>query len=100
MQRERPRGQSPRHLPRTLPPAGPADDPHRSGLFYIGVNSGGVWRTTDSGRTWRHRGLRDGQQLALVIVDLLDPSRVFAAVRAVGELERAVEAARARVRRP
>src|SRR5437762_1076417 len=22
-------------------------------LFYIGVNNGGVWKTTDAGRTWK-----------------------------------------------
>ncbi|MBI5170208.1 MAG: glycoside hydrolase [Candidatus Eisenbacteria bacterium] len=27
--------------------------PQSRGLFYIGVNNGGVWRTTDYGRTWR-----------------------------------------------
>ena len=26
--------------------------PSRPGLFYIGVNNGGVWKTTDYGRTW------------------------------------------------
>jgi photosystem II stability/assembly factor-like uncharacterized protein len=26
--------------------------PGRPGLFYIGVNNGGVWRTTDYGRVW------------------------------------------------
>src|SRR5512141_3476073 len=26
--------------------------PGRSGLFYIGVVNGGVWKTTDYGRTW------------------------------------------------
>ena len=108
--------------------------PQRPGLFYIGVNNGGVWRTsdygrvwtpifdsvstgsvgaiavapsnpdilyvgsgeglqrpdlsigdgiyksTDAGRTWRHLGLRDGQQIAQVVVDPRDASRVFAAV--------------------
>src|SRR5438045_5407128 len=27
--------------------------PGRPNLFYIGVNNGGVWRTTDAGRTWQ-----------------------------------------------
>jgi hypothetical protein len=26
--------------------------PRRPNLFYIGVNNGGVWKTTDYGRTW------------------------------------------------
>ena len=31
---------------------GAAGVPQRPGWFYIGVNNGGVWRTTDFGRTW------------------------------------------------
>ena len=27
--------------------------PGRPNVFYIGVNNGGVWRTTDAGRTWQ-----------------------------------------------
>src|SRR5438105_4066705 len=26
--------------------------PQEPGVFYIGVNNGGVWKTTDYGRTW------------------------------------------------
>src|SRR6476620_2198111 len=26
--------------------------PQQPGVFYIGVNNGGVWKTTDYGRTW------------------------------------------------
>ena len=26
--------------------------PGKPNLFYIGVNNGGVWKTTDAGRTW------------------------------------------------
>ncbi len=108
--------------------------PGQPNLFYIGVNDGGVWKTTDYGRvwgpifdaestgsvgaiavapsdprtlyagsgeglqrpdlsvgdgiykstdggaTWRHLGLRDGQQIPAIIVDPRDPNRVFAAV--------------------
>src|SRR6185503_15909520 len=108
--------------------------PGRPNLFYIGVNNGGVWKTTDYGRiwtptfdaestgsigaiaiapsdpriiyvgsgeglqrpdlsvgdgiykstdggnTWRHLGLRDGQQIPALIVDPQDPNRVLAAV--------------------
>lgn len=32
---------------------GAAGVPQRPGWFYIGVNNGGVWRTTDYGRTWQ-----------------------------------------------
>jgi photosystem II stability/assembly factor-like uncharacterized protein len=40
----------------------------------------GIYKSTDGGRTWRHLGLRDGQQIPAVLVDPHDPSRVFAAV--------------------
>ena len=108
--------------------------PAQPNVFYIGVNNGGVWKTTDYGRvwtpifdaqstgsigaiavapsdprtlyvgsgeglqrpdlsvgdgiykstdgggTWRHLGLRDGQQIPSIIVDPRDPNRVLAAV--------------------
>jgi photosystem II stability/assembly factor-like uncharacterized protein len=108
--------------------------PGKPNLFYIGVNNGGVWKTTDAGRTWvpifdgqptgsigalavapsntdiiyvgsgeglrrpdlstgdgiyksndagntwKHLGLRDGQQITNIIVDPQDPNRVFVAV--------------------
>lgn len=108
--------------------------PEQPNVFYIGVNNGGVWKTTDYGRvwtpifdaqstgsigaiavapsdpntiyvgsgeglqrpdlsvgdgmyksndagkTWRHLGLDDAQQIAAIIVDPRDPNRVFAAV--------------------
>ncbi len=116
---------------RTVGAGGIPDQPN---VFYVGVNNGGVWKTTDAGRTWnpifdaestgsigtitlapsdpniiyvgsgeglrrpdlstgngiyksidagktwRHLGLRDGQQIASIIVDPHDPNRVFAAV--------------------
>src|SRR4051812_19554427 len=34
---------------RTVGAAGIADQPN---TFFIGVNNGGVWKTTDAGRTW------------------------------------------------
>ncbi len=108
--------------------------PGQPNVFYIGVNNGGVWKSTDYGRVWRpifdeqptgsigaiaiapsapnviyvgsgeglqrpdlstgdgiyksvdggahwtHLGLRDGQQIPMLIVDPRDPNRVFAAV--------------------
>ena len=32
---------------------GAAGVPGRPNVFYVGVNNGGVWKTTDAGRTWR-----------------------------------------------
>ena len=116
---------------RTVPAAGIPDQPN---VFYVGVNNGGVWKTTDAGRTWnpifdgqdtgsigavalapsnpnilyvgsgenlqrpdlsvgdgiykstdggqhwQHLGLREGQQIAGILVDPRDPNRVYAAV--------------------
>ncbi len=108
--------------------------PSRPNVFYIGVNNGGVWQTTDYGRvwtplfdreetgsigalavapsnpeilyvgsgeglqrpdlsvgdgiyksldggkTWKHMGLSDGQQIGAILVDPKEPGRVFVAV--------------------
>jgi len=59
-------------------------------VIYVGSGEGvqrpdlstgdGVYKSTDAGKTWRHLGLRDGQQIAGVIVDPRDENRVFVAV--------------------
>jgi photosystem II stability/assembly factor-like uncharacterized protein len=107
--------------------------PGQPNVFYIGVNNGGVWKTTDSGRvwtplfddqptgsigalavapsdpeilyvgsgeglhrpdlsvgngvyrsadggkTWKHMGLSDAQQIGAILVDPKDPDRVYVA---------------------
>jgi photosystem II stability/assembly factor-like uncharacterized protein len=40
----------------------------------------GMYKSTDAGKTWRHVGLRDAQQIPSIIVDPRDPNRVFVAV--------------------
>jgi photosystem II stability/assembly factor-like uncharacterized protein len=40
----------------------------------------GIYKSTDAGKTWKHLGLRDGQQINGLAVDPRDPNRVFAAV--------------------
>jgi photosystem II stability/assembly factor-like uncharacterized protein len=59
-------------------------------VIYVGSGEGlqrpdlsvgdGIYRSGDGGRTWRHLGLRDGQQIPALLVDPRDPNRVFAAV--------------------
>jgi photosystem II stability/assembly factor-like uncharacterized protein len=40
----------------------------------------GIYKSTDSGKTWTHLGLRDGLQIPALAIDPRDPNRVFAAV--------------------
>ncbi len=40
----------------------------------------GIYRSSDAGRTWRHLGLDDGEQIPSLAVDPHDPNRLFAAV--------------------
>jgi len=40
----------------------------------------GIYKSTDAGKTWRHLGLRDGQQINGIAIDPRDPNKVFAAV--------------------
>lgn len=59
-------------------------------IIYVGSGEGlqrpdlstgdGIYKSTDAGRTWTHLGLRDGQQIAQIIVDPRDANRLFAAV--------------------
>src|SRR6187399_1539897 len=59
-------------------------------VIYVGSGEGmqrpdlstgdGIYKTTDGGRSWRHLGLRDGQQIAQIVVDPKDEKRLFVAV--------------------
>jgi photosystem II stability/assembly factor-like uncharacterized protein len=59
-------------------------------VVYVGSGEGlhrpdlsvgdGIYKTTDAGTTWTHLGLRDGQQIAQVVVDPKNPDHVFVAV--------------------
>ena len=59
-------------------------------VVYVGSGEGlhrpdlsvgdGVYKSTDAGKTWTHLGLRDGQQIAQLVVDPKNPDRVFVAV--------------------
>ena len=64
--------------------------PSNPNVIYVGSGEGvqrpdlstgdGIYKSIDAGKTWRHLGLRDGQQIAGVIVDPRDENRVFVAV--------------------
>ncbi|HEY7899353.1 MAG TPA: glycosyl hydrolase, partial [Gemmatimonadaceae bacterium] len=64
--------------------------PSDPNIIYVGSGEGlrrpdlstgnGIYKSTDAGRSWRHLGLVDGQQIASIIVDPHDPNRVFVAV--------------------
>jgi photosystem II stability/assembly factor-like uncharacterized protein len=64
--------------------------PSNPNMLYVGSGEGvqrpdlstgdGVYKSADAGKTWRRLGLRDGQQIAGVIVDPRDENRIFVAV--------------------
>jgi photosystem II stability/assembly factor-like uncharacterized protein len=64
--------------------------PSNPDVIYVGSGEGlqrpdlsvgdGVYKSTDGGKTWKHMGLRDGQQIPAVLVDPRDADRVFVAV--------------------
>src|SRR5208282_167433 len=64
--------------------------PSNTDIIYVGSGEGlqrpdlsvgdGIYKSTDAGKTWKHLGLRDGQQIPRILVDPHDPNRVFAAV--------------------
>src|SRR5579862_8721016 len=64
--------------------------PSNPQIIYVGSGEGlqrpdlsvgdGIYKSTDGGQTWKHLGLREGQQISAIIVDPHDENRVFAAV--------------------
>lgn len=63
-----------------------ASDPN---VIYAGSGEGlqrpdlavgdGIYTSTDGGKTWTHRGLRDAQQISTIAIDPRDPQRLFVA---------------------
>jgi len=59
-------------------------------IIYVGSGEGlhrpdlsvgdGIYKSTDTGTTWAHLGLRDGQQISQIAVDPRDADRLFVAV--------------------
>jgi photosystem II stability/assembly factor-like uncharacterized protein len=64
--------------------------PSDPNVVYVGSGEGlqrpdlsvgdGMYKSTDAGKTWRHLGLRDGQQIPQIIVDPGTANRLFVAV--------------------
>jgi photosystem II stability/assembly factor-like uncharacterized protein len=64
--------------------------PSNPDILYVGSGEGlqrpdlsvgdGIYQSLDGGKTWKHRGLRDGQQIAALVVDPQDANRVWVAV--------------------
>jgi photosystem II stability/assembly factor-like uncharacterized protein len=64
--------------------------PSNPDILYVGSGEGlqrpdlsvgdGVYKSIDGGKTWKHMGLGDGQQIPAIQVDPRDPDRVFVAV--------------------
>ncbi len=64
--------------------------PSNPGVIYVGSGEGmprpdlstgdGLYKSVDGGQNWRRLGLRDGQQIAQIIVDPRNPDRLFVAV--------------------
>src|SRR5262249_30207804 len=64
--------------------------PSNPDILYVGSGEGlqrpdlsvgdGVYKSTDGGKSWKHIGLRDGQQIPAILVDPKDPNRAFVAV--------------------
>src|SRR5437016_3327768 len=64
--------------------------PSNPDIIYVGSGEGlqrpdlstgdGFYKSADAGKTWKHTGLRDGQQIPQIAVDPRDPQRLFVAV--------------------
>ena len=64
--------------------------PSNPDILYVGSGEGlqrpdlsvgdGVYKSLDGGKTWKHMGLSDAQQIGAILVDPKDPNRVFVAV--------------------
>ena len=71
-----------------------AVDPTNAGVVYVGSGEGnvrnsvsfgnGVYKTTDGGLTWKHIGLGDTRHIARIVINPLDPRRVY--VAAIGHV--------------
>ena len=63
--------------------------PSDPNVVYVGSGEGlqrpdlsvgdGIYRSTDAGSTWEHLGLRDARQIGAILVDPVNPARLFVA---------------------
>ncbi|HWF89257.1 MAG TPA: hypothetical protein VN659_10490 [Pyrinomonadaceae bacterium] len=63
--------------------------PSQPDTIYVGSGEGlqrpdlstgdGIYKSTDGGKTWRHLGLRNAQQIGAILVDPRDPNLVYVA---------------------
>jgi photosystem II stability/assembly factor-like uncharacterized protein len=63
--------------------------PSNPEVIYVGSGEGlqrpdlstgdGIYKSTDGGKTWRHLGLRDAQQIGAILVDPKNPNLVYVA---------------------
>ena len=63
--------------------------PSNPDIIYVGSGEGlqrpdlstgdGIYKSIDGGKTWRHLGLRDAQQIAAILVDPKDPNLIYVA---------------------
>jgi photosystem II stability/assembly factor-like uncharacterized protein len=63
--------------------------PSDPNVVYVGSGEGlqrpdlstgdGIYKSTDAGKTWKHLGLRDAQQIGAIIIDPRNPNRIFVA---------------------
>ncbi|HET9087882.1 MAG TPA: glycoside hydrolase, partial [Acidobacteriaceae bacterium] len=64
--------------------------PSNPNIVYVGSGEGlhrpdlsvgnGIYKSVNAGKTWKHLGLRDGQQISMMSVDPRNPDRLFVAV--------------------
>src|SRR5215813_5745803 len=63
--------------------------PSNPDTIYVGSGEGlqrpdlstgdGIYKSTDGGKTWKHLGLRDAQQIGAILVNPRDPNLVYVA---------------------
>jgi photosystem II stability/assembly factor-like uncharacterized protein len=71
-----------------------AVDPTNPEVVYVGTGESnvrnsvsfgdGLYKSTDGGKTWRHLGLRDTRHISRIVVNPLDPRKVY--VAAIGHI--------------